>query len=333
MKYETNIIGQLKKVIRPHDERFRYKFYVFLVCLAISIFLWFLIALSSESTSTLVYPIVYKNMPEKLLLANKPDSVLTVRVASGGFEMITLKYLTRRNPVEIDLSDLDLESRGNQLIGDYSTSGITQRLIDRYNFTEELVSVSPNQILFKFENLAGKTVPVVPDLSLSFQGLYRLRDSIVVVPDSVLVTGAKELLDQIDFVKTAKKELKNINGPVKVMADIQIPKNIDRIDVRPSQVELTLNAEKFTEAKIEIEVSAQYGEYRVKTFPKQVVITYLVPLKDYNRIKPDMFIAGVSIPDDQTVSRVPVEIIKQPSFTEIIKIEPAQVEYFVISND
>ena len=333
MKYETTIIGQLQKVIRPKDERFRHKLYVFLICLFISIFLWFLIALSKESVSTLDYPIDYTNLPDGLMLVNHPDSVLTFRVASGGFEMITLKYLTRRKPIEIDLKNLNLEKRGDNFSASFNTSRISQEIVDQNNFTEELVSVNPENLFFKFEAIAGKKVPVIPDVSLSFQGLYRLADSVSSVPDSVLVTGSKNMLDKISFVKTVNKQVNNIDGPVKIMSDIEVPDNSAGLNFFPDLVELTINAEKFTEATVDIVLQPIDKNVTVKTFPEMVKITYLVPLKDYSRIKPEMFRAGINIPNESSVSQVPVEIIEKPSFTEIIKIEPAIVEFFVLSDD
>ncbi|MCB2222175.1 MAG: YbbR-like domain-containing protein [Bacteroidetes bacterium] len=333
MKSETSVIGKLRKVITPQDDRFRFKLYVFLVCLGISIFLWFLIALSKESVSTLEYPIRYTNMPEDMMMVNHPDSTLTFRVASGGFEMITLKYLSRRKPIDIDLSNLNLEEKAGYFTATFSTSRLSKELLAKNKFSEELVSISPENLYFRFEPLVGKKVPVIPNLTLSFQGLYRLSDSVRANPDSVLVVGARQMLDQIRFVETEDKAVKNISGPMKVMADIRSPELNGQLKMVPQQVELTINAEKFTEATIELEVETEQNDVRVKTFPERVKVTYLVALKNYNRIDAGMFRAIVSIPQDQSISQVPVKIVARPSFTEITKIEPEQVEYLVLSND
>ncbi len=333
MKYETTIIGQLRKVIRPNDERVRHKFYVFLVCLAISIFLWFLIALSNESVSTLEYPIKYIHMPEDMMLVNHPDSTLTFRIASGGFEMITLKYLSRRRPIEVDLGNLNLEQNGEFYTANYNTSRISQEMLSQNKFSEELVSISPQNLYFRFEPLAGKKVPVIPNLTLSFQGLYRLSDSLIATPDSVMVIGAKNILNEVKFVETVDKTVRNIDGPMKVMADLQSPEPDGNIKMVPRQVELTINAEKFTEATVELDVETEQDGVRVKTFPERVTVTYLVALKNYNRIDKGMFRAVVRIPDNQDITQVPVVIENKPSFAEITKVEPEQVEYLVLSND
>jgi hypothetical protein len=333
MKTETSIIGKLRNVIRPRDDRFRYKLYVFLVCLGISIFLWFLIALSNESVSTLEYPIRYTNMPENMMMVNHPDSTLTFRVASGGFEMITLKYLSRRKPIEIDLNNLNLEEKSGFYTATFSTSRLSKELLAKNKFSEELVSISPENLYFRFEPLVGKKVPVKPIVTLSFQGLYRLSDSIQSKPDSVLVVGAKQILDQIRFVETKDKTVRNISGPMKVMADLMTPELNGQLKVVPQQVELTIHAEQFTEATIELQVETEQNNIRVKTFPERVKVTYLVALKNYNRIDKGMFRAIVSIPQDQNISQVPVNIVAKPSFTEITKIEPGQVEFLVLSND
>ena len=77
--------GLIYRIGNPKDEDLKNKLYVFLVCLAISIFIWLLIVLSKNNIETIDYPITYSKPPDNLVLTNVPDSLLSFRLSSSGF--------------------------------------------------------------------------------------------------------------------------------------------------------------------------------------------------------------------------------------------------------
>ena len=80
-------IAKTYKMMNMHisDVFKKNKLYVFLVCLAISIFIWLLIVLSKNNIETIDYPITYSKPPDNLVLTNVPDSLLSFRLSSSGF--------------------------------------------------------------------------------------------------------------------------------------------------------------------------------------------------------------------------------------------------------
>jgi hypothetical protein len=167
----------IRKIRDSGDINTRQQLYVFLICLLISIFIWFLIVLSKETYTTIDYPIVFENSPENLVLVNNPDSILSVRFSSGGFELFTLKYLTRKHPIRIDLNKLELAKEGSNFTSIFSTSKISRDIIGKLKISQEYVSISPANIYFRFEALTGKMVKVLPKLKLDFARQYQLSDS------------------------------------------------------------------------------------------------------------------------------------------------------------
>lgn len=308
----------------------RQQLYIFLICLLISIFIWFLVVLSKETYTTIDYPIVFKNNPENLILVNKPDSILSFRVASGGFELITLKYLTRKRPLLVELNKLDLVKEGNNFNSVYSTSKISKDIISKLNIAQEYISISPANIYFRFESLYGKKVKVLPRLKLDFARQFLLSDSLLVKPDSVMVVGPEKLLDQIKYIETIEKEVIQIDKSQTISTTLQLPENLQNIKVLPEEVEITLTVEKYTESTIKIPIVNTAKDYKIKTYPDFVVVTYLVSLENFNRVTEEMFTASVDFVENSSSNRLKVNLLHTPSFIKITKIEPEEVEYLLL---
>ncbi|MEZ5083226.1 MAG: hypothetical protein R2750_07230 [Bacteroidales bacterium] len=323
-------LKELFKGVRfERDQTNRHKLKVFLICLAISVFIWFLIVLSNESSTTLDYPIIYTNTPADLILVNHPDSILSFRIASGGFELLTLKYLTRKRPLEIDLSLLSLEKRDSHFVGTYSTSQIAADITKNFNFTKELVSISPQVISFKFEPLIGKRLPILPNVELSFIPPYRLSDSLILIPDSVNVSGPDNIISKISCIETKKTKIDGIRDKVTQVLTLLNP-DINQITLGLTSVKVEIRSEKYTESTISVPVTAWHSGLKVKTFPSHINITYLVSLKDFNRISPEMFVAGVNISGETADNKAVVVLEESPSFVKVTRVEPNEVEYLVI---
>ncbi|MBN2175511.1 MAG: hypothetical protein JW731_15380 [Bacteroidales bacterium] len=328
---ESGLRKLLQKISSPGDEIFRHQLYVFLVCLAISVFIWFLIVLSKESYTTVNYPIIYKNIPNRMVLVNHPDSFLTFRIASEGFELFTLKYLTRKKPVEIDLSRLNLRKEGSLFVSTFPTTEISGSIIQKLNLSEELIDITPGNIYFRFEPLTGKKVKVVPDLELNFKKQFQLSDSASVHPDCVNVVGPKNIVGNISFIKTEKTVVRNIEGKTTLRAKLINPKMEQQVKLIPEEVEIIIPVEKYTEAVIDVPVSGRtIDNLKMKTFPEMVKVTYTVSLSDYERVNNDMFIASVHYDPDSTKAQLPVYLSRKPSFINVIRIEPEMVEYIVL---
>lgn len=319
---------------RPKDEKARNKLYVFFICLAISIFIWFLIVLSEDYYSTLDYPLVYKNVPEKLELKNKPDSILSLRVNTGGFDLILLKYLSRKRPIEVDLTYLRLgKELNNHFSASLETSILAQHQIRRLGLTQTAVSLYPEVLYFDFEVQQTRKVKVIPDLDLQFEKQYYLSDSLKLIPDSIDLIGVSDVIDQIKNIRTVRTSISGINSNREV--NLAIDESTLPIGVRLSheEVQLIIAVDKYTEERIEIPISiAGQDGMKIKTFPAKIELTYLVALKDYKRVEEGMFSATINYSDlllDQR--KLKVDISRKPSFIKIIKIVPEEVEFLVLT--
>ena len=329
---KANLEESLKTFFSKKGENSRNQFYVFLICLLISIFIWFLVVISKETYSAIDYPVVFENTPENFILVNNPDSILSFRVASAGFELLTLKFLTRKKPITIDLSNLHLTRDGNYYTSSYSTSQISDHFLKDLNISQEYVSISPATIFFRFEALAGKMVKVIPNLNIDLEKQYQLSDSLIVFPDSIMVLGPQKDLEKINNVQTIEKRITGVNESQTVSVDLSIPKSLGDVTLMPDHVKISILVDKFTESTISLPIIYQTGDIQIKTFPDHVKATYLVPLNDYTRVDEELFLASVKLPQDLNVPKAEVVLSRSPSFVKVTKLEPEEVEFIVIQN-
>jgi hypothetical protein len=327
---KNRLIDWVKKLRDPGNMNAREQLYIFLICLFISIFIWFLIVLSKETFTTIDYPIVFENTPNDLVLVNKPDSVLSFRVSSGGFELIILKYLTRKHPIRIDLNALELDNDGKVQTAVYSTSKISQDIIRDLNISQEYVSISPANIYFRFESLYGKKVQVISALKLNFEKQFQLSDSLKFNPDSIMLIGPQKVLQKIDFIETTDHEINQINQSQTVKVGLKMPGKSNNINILQDEVEVSITVDKYTESTLKIPITNVTEDYKIKTYPAFVNVTYLVTLENFNRVNEEMFTAAVNYSEGITSGKLPVDLLHQPTFIKVTRIEPEEVEFLLL---
>ncbi len=324
----------LGRDINIRDKKYKYKATVFLICLAFSALIWLLIKLSGEYTTTLVYPVSYKNIPEGKLLTNKVDTTVTVGLHDKGFTLAYLKYFTARKPLEVDLSALRLKPENDGYEAAAGTAKWARQMLTDHEAGDNLEYVNPDTLYFFFEDKVSKKVPVMSDVTLQFKKQYFAYDSLKITPDEVEVSGSQSRIANIHFIKTAAITLSDLSSNVSRMVPLEKPKNAPHVKIDPDQVQIDLAVEKFTEADIEVPVKKinQPAHLRVKLFPEKVHILYLVALKDFNKVNPDMFsvtvdLSGVTKDEDK---KLKVRLQSQPKFVKINRIEPPEIEFLLL---
>jgi hypothetical protein len=311
-------------------DRSKSRLFVFLLCLVISAFIWVLIVVSKESYTIIDYPVVFENIPGNLIIINQSDSAISLNISSGSIELITLKYMSSRTPVKIDLSAVKLTREGNLYFANIPTSDISRKLINRMSVSDERVTVTPETINLVFESISGVKKKVIPQLILDFEKQYQLTQELQVIPDSVTVVGPAEVIDKIGYIETIRKEVKKINQTQTVNVLLAIPGENKEVKCIPASVNVILTVDKFTESEIEIPVFCSNPEMGIKTYPEKVKITYFVTLENFKRINVDQFHASVYFNNEHPSEKLKVNLLQYPSFIKIIKIEPDEVEYLLI---
>jgi hypothetical protein len=310
----------------------RGKIYIFAICFLISATIWCLIKLSSVYDAEVLYPVEFINAPEKKVIVNNVDSFLVIHIKTTGFKLLEYKFLKNPHPLKIDLSRLYKKSNTPENQEFFLlTSLLHYQLQQQVGSKNQLVSVKPDTLFFAFENSYFRKVPVKLKLDINFKKQYAIYDSIKLVPDSIMVSGAFKLLKEIGYIETEKKSISNLSANTELILRLKnnYPKNL--ISFPEKTVKVSLSVEKFTESVIELPVNLvnESKKTAVKIFPDKVKITYLVAMKDYKKINKDEFtvIADYSKHIDNTIN---VQLLRNPSKVRITKIDPEKIEYLLI---
>jgi hypothetical protein len=135
---------------------------------------------------------------------------------------------------------------------------------------------------------------------------------------------------QINYIETVEQEVKQIDRSQTIQITLQAPESLNVIKILPKEVEISLSVEKYTESTIKIPIVNTVKKYKIKTYPDFVVVTYLVTLENFNRVDEDMFTASVDFEENKSSNRLKVNLLHQPSFVKITRIEPEEVEYLLL---
>ncbi len=314
--------------------RLNYKMTVFVICVAISTLIWFLIKLSDVYSTEISFPIKFINPPPGKILVNEVDSLITLNIQDKGYTIAALKYLRRSTPFEVDMSKLRLHRKGRQYESRINTITWVQSLANNYGFEGEIFYIYPDTINFLFEGEASGKVHVKPNVSIDFKKQYFLYDSIRTEPSEVSINGLSNEIDTISFIETEHVEFKNLDDSVIVMVRLVKPNVPGNVTTDPEMVKLIINVEKFTESEITVPITEKNNtnKLRLKLFPEVVKITYLVSLKDYKKINPDMFKCTVDLSkvDENMNRKIPIITDTYPKFVKIIRLQPSEVDYLIL---
>ncbi len=142
-------IGSARK---RRSDKFRTQFYIFLVCLVLSIFIWALVRLSKDYYYSVEYHLKYTHIPSNLRIVGQSDSTIYLRIKIQGFEFFSEQFIiSQYREYEVNLRNVRLRYLGEHTLGYLLTNSIGKEIISQTNFPSEVYFVSPDTLFFEFE--------------------------------------------------------------------------------------------------------------------------------------------------------------------------------------
>ena len=175
-------IGNARK---RRSETFRTQFYIFLVCLVLSIFIWTLVRLSKDYYFSFPYSLDYTQIPANLRLTDTSDSVLTLKIRVQGFDVFSEQFLVKQERrFEVSLRNVRLRYNGDHVWGYLLTTRLGKEIISQSSFPSDVYFVSPDTLFFEFQKQSINRIPahqapvLIKIQSTGRDTLLRARDSI-----------------------------------------------------------------------------------------------------------------------------------------------------------
>jgi YbbR domain-containing protein len=250
---------------------------VFAVCMLISALLWVLMAFNSFYTKEIFAPIRYINLPENKILPDKLPSEAEIEITGSGYQLFS--YRLRPKQAEVLIDGRNIGFKGEK--GFISTF----HAIDYFNRQHGDVialNVKPDKVFLQFIDRGFKKVPVVVHSFLDFAPAFNLRDSLVIRPDSIQITGSIEEIARIDRVETHSLIAQELNKSATYLLKLKEPTS----EVVYSPSEVAVIAVRFTKARIAVPVKDSRGR---TTEPRIATLAFQVAFSHYNKIKASDF--------------------------------------------
>ena len=301
---------------------------MFSIFLMVSIFIWFLNALSKNYTSVIEFPLEYTDFPEERVFVGELPQNLDLRVNADGYTI--LRYQTFRKPVPISfkvsaftMNRPGLDSSRAYILTRYLTDQVSRQLPPEL----QLLEIKPDTLHFQFARKVSRMVKVRPDFTYEVDKQFTIKDGIVLKPDSIVVTGPDLILDTLNYVYTVKSNLgllsRNFSDKVRL-------RKAGDLEYSGSRVNCTIELERFTEVQlsIPIEVMNLPDTISIQTFPSRVKLTCNIGLSKYDRMEGNLFRAVVDFTDiDEKTKLLDVDIQNIPVYLLSYEYYPKSVEF------
>ena len=306
----------------------RSKVLTFLVFLAISAVLWFLIKLTKEYTSQTTFVVTYPEVPVNKWVSTSQQTVKLSFVADG---FVTLRHNLVREQfrtIVIPLDEVPYRLEGGNTYS-YSSQYVAERVADWLGVPAGNVTINDDKQFFNMEDLQSKELPVKVPLDVKTQRQYEVYGEPHATPASLTVYGPKNMLDTMTSVYTETFRAVNANGNLLQTLAVDLYDGAIRSNV--DKVEVVVEVEQYTEIDIEIPVKVT-DSLNLRFFPETMKVKCLVPIRDYASVNGASFKA---LADTAQLHRLEplldVKLVQVPDNVQVLKTEPDQVEYLIIN--
>jgi hypothetical protein len=330
---KSSFVDLLKSAFGPKDEKFRQKLSIFLVCLVISMIIWFSTKLANNFDTVIEMPVTFSNIPKNKVLTKVSDSVLYVEIVEKGSDLFRMQYVQGIPPATISLKNISLYSKNGVYEGIIIPSAFINDIEHEHNLLGKVISIRPDTIFLTLESQKGKILPVSVTLDVTYDKEFMLYGQPVFEPDSVMVRGPVKTIEKLKEASLGTITLKDIKETLVLEKIFEKDSMHNLLDFTPNIVRVTLPVEKFTGAEVQADVRIiNNGSKQVRIFPDNVKVFYKVALKDYSRIEKGMISAVADFSDInfETEDKVRIHLDAYPEFVEITRIEPEKAEFIII---
>ena len=305
------------------------KAFVFLVCLGLSSFLWFLNSLEKNYTDHITLPVRYINLPKNKDLTGKLPEKFDITVDALGYTLLRYKLRLAFSPLLLDVNELTNNYLENRYLSKYtiSTNSHKEEFAKQISSEIGIISIRPDSLTFKVSHVKVKMVKVHPVTDLTFAREYILQKLPVAKPESILIRGPEEIIDTLTDIDTEVIRLKNLSQTVaRDVALILSPE----LKTEENVVSVQINVEQYTEAKFEIPVLIINlpDSLLIKTFPSKVKVSCRVGVSQYNKLNSTNFKAIIDYSRrSRILTKLPINLESVPGNVISVDYFPKEVDY------
>lgn len=258
------------------------KLNVFGLFFLLALFFLVITKLSNTYTETIQLNIILKNKPQAYRISNDSNQKIAITIKTNGFKLFSLNIFQPK--VTIDFKT-DMTLTNDRYV--WASNKTMTKLQATLGNSVEILSVQPESLVFLFEKLTVKKVPVRLKSNFKMLPGYDISEAVKMVPDSITVVGSESQVSKIASVTTKTFELKDVHSSFKQSVDIQNSEDLNKVSISHKSIEVSAKVEKFTEGVFDIPVTISNlpDGKQINYFPKTISVVYYVSLANYKHIK------------------------------------------------
>ncbi len=180
---------------------------IILFSLIFAFLVWVSINLGNQFQTSIEVPVRIENLREDQAIAIPLPNMVRFKIQGTGWQLLNT-VLSPNLYYTIDFKTL---SRKDIL---YTYKELNERV--NIPGSIHIFETSPETVLVRLDEKTSKKVPLIPKANVSFRDGFGLVGKIRTIPDSVVLSGARSLLNTVHVWETDFIELNDINAPVKI---------------------------------------------------------------------------------------------------------------------
>ena len=285
--------------------------------------LWLSINMGYEYQTVVSVPLVLENIKPNRSLAKPVPLTVNVKIHASGWQLVGLYFVPDVRYV-LDISDIS--NRFN-----FVTS---KEIVERLKLPQgiQTVDIKPDTIMVVLDDKVKKTVPVEPVVAMTFREGYGVVGDIESIPDSITLTGAKDLLDKIDRWQTDPLVFSSLKSDVNARVGVSDTMSFS-ITPFPAAVTVQIDVQPIAEKSfkgIPVEVNQVPENRLVVLIPPKIDIIVRGGIEQVAAVEQKDFSSYIdykSILLDTTGSIHPV--VTTPKDIKIVRQDPERLQYVV----
>lgn len=299
-----------------------------LICLAISTGLWLLTKLSEQYNTQFSMDIKLVEAPANQLVTGNEQQTVKFSMQAKGYKTFRLMFLAdSKRVVPISLSSVPYRLEGGYTYS-FSSQYLAETIAKILNINPSDITMNDDKVYFEMETLKSKVVPVMLRSDISTQQRYEVYGLPIIDPATVTVFGPKNVLDTLCAVHTKLLSKLAVNQSVEEMVPLDLVD--EKLRCESTEVKVSIEVLQFTEQELVVPISVP-DTLKMRLFPETVKIKYIVAMKDYPSMKPEMFRAEIDPSQiDSYNTLLGVRITNRPDNIELISVDPQGVEFLII---
>lgn len=286
-----------------------------------SIALWVSVTLSNWYYSSIIVPVKIANSSDNLTASRLSAEKVLIKVKGTGWNLLGLLisgthdyYVNIPNEAGYKTIRLLPNSAENQFI----SSGV------------EITEVQPGTLSLYVEKYIVKKIKIKLDTSISFKQGYGFAANIKIIPDSVDVSGAASVINNLNYISTSRINLREVDEKTYLTVELNKP---SRVDLSQKEVKVIVDAQQIVDKSIEdinVEVLNKPPDREIVLIPNKIGVSISGGIDYLGKLNPANIKAFVKYQDIEADTLESIKpSITLPNNVNLVFIKPERIKYII----